>query len=302
VRWPGSVRLELAGAPLALAGVVVDADGEPLAGQEVWLGEGRTVLKDEFPFLLESVLAGQHEARLGTKSDAQGRFELTGLEEREYQLLVVDPRTALASTPGPFAAGCDDLRLVQPSERVWPVVRGVVVSGSGEPVGGLRVFVTREVDSVLAGPASLFSFQAGGARAETDELGRFELHDVPMDGMVLGTGSSDVVDPELALEADIEPLDLRVVVARWVRLEVHAAAAYPGATGFALVDASGAGLPMEVAMNGGVAHPWQQALVEGHSPVVKVDDRAAFVVLYGAAGELARQALTLHAGLNRVDF
>lgn len=303
VRWPSFVRIELDGAPLALSGTVVDAEGAPLAGQEIWLGEGRAVLNDRFPFLLESVLAGKPDLRLGTKSDGNGGFELGGLEGREYMLRIVDPQTALVSDAGPFAAGRADLRLVQPTDQIWPIVRGSVVSGAGTPIVGLGVLVIREVDMVGLPSTTYFAFQAVGARAETDANGAFELHDVPKNGVRLMASSMEVVDPEFELTVDMDPLHVRVVVDLWVQLEVRVGASYPGAKGFAVLDAAGQALGMEVPMSGGVSRLSYQALSAGSSPVVKVNDRAAVVVLFGEAGELDRQAVALRTGvINRVEF
>src|SRR5262245_3880009 len=64
-RWPSFVHVELDGEPLELSGTVVDAEGQPLAGQEVRLMEGRTTVHDRFPFVLESILAGNPDGLLG---------------------------------------------------------------------------------------------------------------------------------------------------------------------------------------------------------------------------------------------
>lgn len=303
VRWPDFVRLALDGEALMLAGTVVDAAGAPLANQGVSLGEGRTVWREQYPILLESVLVGGHDARHQVTTDSQGRFELRGLEAHEYELIVVDPRTALVSHAGPFVAGRADLRIVQPTDQLWPVVRGVVVSGSGEPVQGLGVSVERDVDMVGLPGSMYFGFNAGGSRAETDALGAFELHDVPRNGVRLSTGAMGIVDPAFTLAPDTDPLAVRIVVDRWVELEVFAGSAQPLANGFALLDASGEALPLESALNGGITVLYRLPLIAGHAPVVKGSDRATVIVLYGPNGELARQALTLHTGIiNRIDF
>ena len=101
----------------------------------------------------------------------------------------------------------------------------------------------------------------------------------------------------------MDPLAVRIVVDRWIELEVYAGGAQPLANGFALLDASGRALPLESALNGGSTVLYHLPLIAGHSPVVKGSDRATAIVLYGPSGELARQALTLHAGVvNRIDF
>jgi RNA polymerase sigma-70 factor (ECF subfamily) len=301
VRWPGFVRIALAGEPLALGGIVVDAEGRPLAGQEISLGEGRTVVKQQGPIVLESVLAGGTGARPVVKSDASGAFVLRGLEEREYELIVVDPRTALVSHAGPFAAGRSDLRLLQPTDRVWPVVRGVVVSRSGEPLAGIGLHVESHVDFVGVDDA-YHGYDETGSETVTAADGSFELAEVPMDGARIANFSMELVDPAFELPDDVDPLDVRVVVDRWVQLEVHAPA-YTHAESFAVRDDAGQGLLMESALSGGTARIITVPLVQGRSPVVKVNERAATIVLLAGGEELVRAPLALHAtGINRVDL
>jgi hypothetical protein len=57
------------------------------------------------------------------------------------------------------------------------------------------------------------------------------------------------------------------------------------------------------ALSGGMAETVEVSLVEGRSPVVKVNERAATVVLTANGAELARAPLALRAdGVNRVDL
>ncbi len=303
VRWPPLVVLELSGEPLALEGTVVDAAGEPLQDQEVWIVDGRTTVHDEFPFQLESILAGKRDLRHGTKTDPRGRFRIGGLEPHEYHLRVIDPRTALVTDTGPYQAGRSDLLLRQPTDELWPVVRGVVVSRAGTPVPGLRVSVERDADLVGVPDKTYLAFQAHGARAETDEDGAFELHDVPRNGVHLSASGMEVVDPELELGPEIDPLDLRVVVDLWVRLEVHAGSRHPTAEAFAALDAAGEAVMLRVPMSGGIGIMHQHELVDGRSPVVSLGDQATTIVLYGGGAELARLPLALRPGqINLVEF
>jgi hypothetical protein len=93
------------------------------------------------------------------------------------------------------------------------------------------------------------------------------------------------------------------VVDLWVQLEVHVGGAPAGAREYTVLDAAGNALVMETPMSGGVSMLYSQALVEGSSGVVKVSDRGTMVVLHGPAGEIARQAVVLRAGvINRVEF
>jgi hypothetical protein len=166
VRWPAFARLELGGAPLALAGTVVDAGGRPRAGQEIWLEQGRVVYRDGFPSVLETIVAGHAEIRHGTKTDEAGGFRLEGLEPRDYGICVVDPDSALVVELGPFPAGTTGLRLRQPTDELLPLVRGRVVSRSGAAVEGATVQVMRSLEPVGLPGHNYFGFDTSGARAQ----------------------------------------------------------------------------------------------------------------------------------------
>jgi hypothetical protein len=122
-----------------------------------------------------------------------------------------------------------------------------------------------------------------------------------MEGSELHVSALDVVDPELALQPGIDPADLRVVVDRWVQIQVHASA-HPEATEFGLLDAEERAVLMQLPTNGGVQRLYQQPLVEGSSPVLAAGDRATTLVLYRAGEELERIPVVLEAGrVNRIE-
>jgi len=302
MRWPAFVRLELSDEPLTLEGRVVDAEGQPLAKQQVWLQEGRTVWEGRggFPFLLESVAAGEPGSRVGTTTDFSGRFRIEGLEPHGYHLRVVDPRTALISDHGPFEAGSRDLSLCQPTDQLWSTVAGVVLSRGDDPIAGVRVSVKRSVDQVGVGSFFIGS-QASGAQADTDAYGMFELHDVPRNGVQLSAWSEETVDPAFALTGDVDPLDVCLVVDRWVQLDVQVGSVYPDVRSFSLLDASGEAVQLRIPRSGGTSYLYRQDLVEGRSPVIGAGDQATTIVLHGEREELIRLPVSLKVGeLNRI--
>lgn len=303
VRWPPFVQLSLAGEPLELAGIVVDAGGRPMAGQEVWITRGRTTLHDEFPVLLESVLAGKPDTRLGGVTGEDGRFRISGLEPHDYHLRVVDPGTALVNDAGPFPAGKTGLEIRQPTDELWPVVHGRVVSRAGAPIAKVPVSVEREIDVVGVPGKPFFAFDTRGAQTSTDEDGVFELHDVPKKGVRLSILSLEVVDPELELCPELDPLDVQVVVDRWVALEVRVGSTYPAANAFSALDAAGEAVLLKVPTSGGISLIHRQELSDGSSPVVSTGDQATTLVLYRDSEELARVPLVLRPGIvNTVDL
>lgn len=72
----GEVRLEL---PAAVAGVVVDAEGAPVAGAAVRAGKGGQ---------MDSIVVAQVMGQKVVKTDGEGRFRLEGLSGAKVRLLV----------------------------------------------------------------------------------------------------------------------------------------------------------------------------------------------------------------------
>jgi hypothetical protein len=113
----------------------------------------------------------------------------------------------------------------------------------------------------------------------------------------------DLVDPELALEPDEDPLALVVTVDRWTSLEVRVGDEYREARSFAALDAAGKAVQLMAPMAGGISLLYRQGLVDGRSPVIQVGDQAVTIVLYAQEHELARRAIVLESpGVNSVDF
>ncbi|HTF91139.1 MAG TPA: sigma-70 family RNA polymerase sigma factor, partial [Planctomycetota bacterium] len=133
------VRLELGGAPFSIEGRVVDSRGRPVAGVEVWPSDGtffgRITYKTgregvSFPANLEAVMRGDPRAEKA-RSNAEGKFVLDGLCDREYEIAAFDAPTMRWCSTSEVRAGRRDLviRLQAPEELVR--IAGRVVTESG---------------------------------------------------------------------------------------------------------------------------------------------------------------------------
>ncbi|NOT30647.1 MAG: hypothetical protein HOP15_09400 [Planctomycetes bacterium] len=305
VRWPSFVRINLAGETLSLAGVVVNENGAPLAGHEVWLEDpGIAFVQGQgYAMLLETVLAGAPDMRLGSKTDEQGQFEIAALEERDYRLRLIDPATALLIDFGPFAAGTHDVRLERPANAFWPRLRGRVLTRPGTPLAGMRVSIDRDAGMVGVRD-QYFGFITYGARTVTASDGSFELANVPRKGVTLHVHGSGIADPDLELDASIDPDALEVTVAASVQLHVRLGTSYPEATQFGVLDAAGKPLELRIPTEGGSMIGTSIALTESVSPVARLSDAGIALVLHDREGkELARIPITLQAGIvNTIDL
>jgi hypothetical protein len=138
-----------------LSGVVVDAADRPLPGLKVQCVRRVPVLG-----------GGAHMERMRkeTTTDDRGRFVLRGMPDADDLVLAFLENGSVLCVQ----------RLSTPEDcgrEVWRVsasvsIRGRVIDHEGVPIVGRRVSAT-----------ALLGF--GGAASQTDELGRFELHDLP---------------------------------------------------------------------------------------------------------------------------
>ena len=130
----GNVTLKLGADPVSCAGVVTDADGNPIAGAQVsvrvlerpWGGEGfqGTLFLEEDPFL-------------GDTTDQDGRFEVVDLPARQRVYL-----TAVAEDYGRLML-CDSVRADSRDNQLVLHPEAIIsgrVTHNGQPMGGLEMF------------------------------------------------------------------------------------------------------------------------------------------------------------------
>jgi hypothetical protein len=203
---PLPIELRLGGEALAITGRIVDAEGTPLADWSVAIRGGVRLSHGMFPPPLVETMTGPDS--VGT--DPDGRFELTGLLDREYVVWAYDRESLLAvESAGPVRAGTSDLELVAPTDAVHAEVAGVVVSRRGTAVPHAVVDLNRVTHSSESG-----SVWVGGRSTTADARGRFVLRGVPHEGVRLGVGGGEVVPASFDLEPGQDVADLRLEVAR----------------------------------------------------------------------------------------
>ena len=299
--WPAPLVLELGPPPLTIRGRVVDARGEPVSGAEVWtdeethfgyvpLGDGETSVRAGAT--VEGLLRDDPWVRR-VRANAAGRFELRGLQERDYRLHALDlAHLALATTRAP--AGTLDVELRLPDEERHARIGGRVTNLAGEPLAGIRVVLERL--ALSPGPAD----QLESLATETDAEGRFRFQDVSRSvhavratGAELGLGG---FVRRLAADDDLEHLELAVPLRVHVRIEAAPDADFDHV---ALLDAQGEKLTLSVD-HGEHSYAMQDMdLDHGRSEAFSVSELATTLVLYAKGAELRRVPVTLaRDGLN----
>lgn len=194
------VVVRLDGPPLAIAGVLVDAEGEPLGGVRVNTVEA-------------TPLGGVHggaEGRFGGEDTtaADGSFRLEGLARRSYRLRFsrTDPPFFLESRL--LAAGTLDARVEVPADWSRGALAGRVVDRAGRPVRAALVGIGMEGRTMPGGKSST---RVGAVR--TDHDGRFRLTDVPRRGVTVQVGGAGVASVDFPVE-ELESDDVTLVVPR----------------------------------------------------------------------------------------
>jgi RNA polymerase sigma-70 factor (ECF subfamily) len=298
---PEALVVRLPGACLTIRGRIVDAEGEPRAGGRVWVGDPRVFgTIGNFPVVVEGLASGSplppevldsRGRRIGTNdrtgsampagdpsalvhwvtTDADGWFEIGGLEDRAYRLHAIDPDFGWGTISDPIPAGTTDAVLVAPGDAAWPTVRGRIVTSRGDPVPG--VFVTPWVsalhlnESIGDGAEAdvLRFFTRRGARS--DEDGRFELTNVLKNHVQFHVMSTAIVPTYPSVEDVVDPNDFEIVVLARVHLEVESAS---GHDAIRVSAADGSPLDLFEIRADGYSNLREMELVDGRSGVVSI--------------------------------
>ena len=219
--------------PLAIAGRVLDAAGEP---QEGWC----VALEDPTPkweLCVEEAVSG---VRHPVVTDAEGRFAIGGLFERPYRLRVWHPETHLVVVSEPYPAGTREAAVHLPAGGFHERVTGRVVGLDGASVAGASVALCYEGVRVNRAGSTI-----RGEPVWTDAEGRFELARVPRAGVSIEVDDELVERERWPIEELGPPEDLVLRVRRLHRFRVELDPSDP-ADAFAVLNAEGTRLPVRV--------------------------------------------------------
>ncbi len=289
--FPSFVLLRLGKEPLSIAGTVQDAAGQPAAGVTVWVDDPQVfgASDDGGPLSIEAVVDDRNgRGWRSTTSDSSGHFLVRGLVDRNYRLAAMNSDLLRANVSS-VAAGRDDVVLRFSEGAAHASVRGRVVSRHAKPMAGVQVHT--QADAFAFGGSTWHTI---GEPVTTDADGRFELKNVPKQGVYLRLDGDSIVPleygralPDLSSASKREITDLEILVSVRCHVRVDLGSSLV-ANEFGIVDSTGAPLPIDLIEGGSRSTRERFELTDGRSAVVSIPDDAVAAVLYLDGTEVRR--------------
>lgn len=321
--WPDFVSLPLGDTPLDLAGRVVDSRGVPLANWKVWLKDPTFFsLIDQRGVMTEGLALDLLEARDEESeptaawpwalTDDQGRFELGGLQDREYSLRVLHASSLLMVDAGPYRAGRRDLEIVLDLDELYGPIEGRITSANGDPLEGVTVDRWVMTYTSPHGESGMLFWSEDGAGAVTDADGRYRFERLPRDGVTLHVKHPDILPEEFRLARDEhggprerddwKSIDFVCKHRFHVQVEIDPGLATSGS--ISLLNAAGEETLIQVFSAGGHMSTGRYHFQTEKTEVMSVSGDVREVVIRDEEGaELGRQSVELEFGeLNSIEF
>jgi protocatechuate 3,4-dioxygenase beta subunit len=295
--------LVLGGSPLSIEGRIVDSDGKPVAGANVFLIDtqpfgtveveiGNTSLVSDQS--IEQFLAGASIYQPRCDTDANGAFRFDGLQAREYRVDIGKHDIPATGTSAPIRAGSKGVDVVLDTSGARADLAGRVVDRGGDPIAGalVHVAVTRpDSEDFIGGPSQA-----------TDAAGRFAFQRVRGSQFRLQVEMSDIVAEPLDVLPGDRFDDLVITVARRAYVQVDLGDRPEFADSARLVDAHGESISLQVkrtTLADGIATSTQGTALElpivaGRSDVGSTAECDCTCVLSKGGVEVAR--IPVHLG------
>ena len=300
--WPDSVEIYLDQPPLSITGKVVDGQDRPFEGVRVtlhnptefgWIPLG----EDGGSFIgtsVERVLAqkARGEAWL---TDADGRFRVGGLLDRDYRLLAVDGDSLRACLSPLLPAGSEGVELVLPDPRTAAVVAGRVVDAHGVPLPEVSVRLQRNLSAADAQSESGVSLR--GPHRTTDADGRFEFSKLETEGLVVAVFAGEEFPLWRRPLGDFaKPDQLEIKLVRQAEFFVELISNPDRAENFALLNTQGERIPLSQTLGMSMFSVEAGSIADGRSPVYRAREGRATLVLLREDSEIERVEVNLRAG------
>jgi RNA polymerase sigma-70 factor (ECF subfamily) len=336
--WPDFIELRLGGPPLSITGRVVDPDDKPRANVGVWLADPTLFgLIGRMPVQSESLVAGaaipahalEPDPNLPSEdgdllsiyrnvggesnaiwnyvvTDASGRFEIGGLDDREYRLRTFDTKTLQNFTTKPIHAGDNDVEIEVPAPAVYEKLAGRVVTIGDRPVQGARVHLRAKcfhVETRFFGGTQEVDMLMPGIDATTDEDGRFSFDRVPKEHVYLAISADGILPTDWTIPEGADPANLVAFVDSRCRLEVRVEPPFDRADEVAIRDGDDKLLQIIQANSVRTRYGLTVPLEEGRSGILSVRSSARTLQLKKNGQVVESHPITLAPGeINVVEL
>ena len=328
---PDYVELRLQSACASLRGRVVDEDGRPRAGARVWVADPELLgYVGSVPVQLEAWLAGgalpaealeslDRSVSVGAdgvygsaspalapdavlswvESDADGRFELSGLSGRAVRLAVLGPGLDWGALLEDVRPGPNELLVVTRDSDVHARLRARLVDESGAGLAGVRVtpwigaFHHTQVWEDASVDVLRFFLRAS---VSTDADGWFELENAPRRELQLHLISDAILPSYIEVEQLEVAEGATIEVERRAHVRVLLEGEWAEADAVRLLDAEGRALTLYGLHVDGYSNLNTLPIDAGRSGVFSVSPAAVELELLRAGASLGSFELELRPG------
>jgi hypothetical protein len=239
------------------------------------------------------------------QTDEDGRFELTGLDDRRYRLRLLDPRSLEVVVTEEYHAGDHAVRIAMPKPDLIARVAGRVRDSDGKPVEGVLVRLDGQpvgVRSRVFGGSVYMCAREPRETVTTDAEGRFELENVPRANVRLLLEAEQIIPSEIELAEQEDPTSIDVTVHTRCSFQVQVTSGDLVADTVAVLDADGRRLDILVLESGAINAFTDIAIVDGRTQVVATSSAASTLVLLRGDEVVKRAPIRLRSDeINRID-
>ena len=274
----------------AMRGRVVDAEGQPVGGLQVALWDATDLGHGLRTEGLATVSLSDHgyQEPLRATTDKDGRFVLSELSVRRYQLVIWSADEVHVQRTAALDPRVDEHALVWAPRK--ELLQGVVVDATGQPVVGMQVqrsvCVSKEFSTAISVHLDA-----------TDAQGSFTCWATPEWATVrFSLGGSGWAASTTTFEGGVPLGGLRLVAHRECKFRVDLSPEQKQADAFRLLDAEGVALQiLHMRGFGGIAST-EFGLTNGRSEVLSVGSQAVLLVLLRDDQEVERMPVQLQSG------
>ena len=267
---PDPVQLILGGEPLRIKARLVKFNGDPAIGWAVHVQDETVISQFQLPARTAEGLFREQADSIRT--NWVGRFEITGLYPRDYRVLFLDEHS-LRSHEVVLSAGSDETVIQMPASRTRRL-SGRTVDRDGRAVPGVEISLGLDTFRNSVGNQS-----TAARETLTDQQGRFEFDEVPVERVHLQIGGQSVL-PDRAMPEGEGDLDLDLLVIRRCHFHIESTLADDASWRFAMLDQDGQTLQLTRFAAFGMTSFSLGDLAEGGSETLAVSELAATLQLY----------------------